>query len=181
MKDLAVNMVNIRKAIEKEGMIMADPDRYQSPWFAPVSVDGDSIFATNKDGKEFEFHLKDIETIQIIESDDHAVLPFPGDTGFAMIKKGYRRHLWTNKELYEASNSLDVPYLGEIPKAGSPDSDFVSNPVGYMNKGEEVPTDMFEDPDKVKKNKQEQLKHLSRFKNFDPTPKISDEHEKENI
>ena len=55
---------------------------------------------------------------------------------------------------------------------GSPDAT-QDRPVGYMKRGDnelEVPTDMFEDPDKRKEEEKEQMRHIKRFKNFDPTP-----------
>ena len=117
----------------------------------------------------------------------YAIKPYPDDTGFALVKKNYKRLIWTWNE-YNKENPFDhkvseyvieEPYLGEVPGMGSSNSSITSKATGYSSSTglnqPMVPTDSFEDPDEKEKKKREQLKHVKKFKQFDPNPVIQDE------
>ena len=60
-----VNVANVKKAIDTDGLIFMDPDRFQDPWFYPKEVNGDSVMALDGDGEEHEFKLSQIDAVII--------------------------------------------------------------------------------------------------------------------
>lgn len=136
---------------------------------------------TEETGHHFFVYPKKVEEAETsdYEPPKYAIKPYPGDTGFALVRKHYHRFIWTwnkyaNKQLVENLNEdgeyRNTRYLGEIPGMGSGDSSITPGAVGYdkgpLSQDDMVPTDAFEDPDKKKKEKREHIKKIKDFKSF---------------
>lgn len=103
----------------------------------------------------------------------HAVKPADNDTGYKMVKKAYRRFIWTWNEyagkkpkINEDGSDAFRVNLGPISGMGRPD-ELPSDTVGYtgpLKNGKMVPTDDIEDPDK--KDKKKRFTNLQGFDEF---------------
>lgn len=106
------------------------------------------------------------------------------DTGYKLVKKHYRRFLWTwnnpprNQDDYKldeqtvGDNVWPSVNLGEVPGMGRSDHDWIPDgTVGFrngpMSKPSQIPfTDEYMDPD-LAKRKKSKLKNLKAFEDFD--------------
>lgn len=110
-----------------------------------------------------------------------AIKPFPGDKGYELVRKSYKRFLWTwndyaNKkpdiepaeparpeDMHEADSSTFNSYQGEISGMGS-SQDFPGETVGYggpLKYGNFMSTDDYLDPD------DEEMKKLKSLDDFE--------------
>lgn len=108
------------------------------------------------------------------------VKPAPNDTGYELVRKNYKRWLWTLPKLGKNKGKIDKgpvnedafgADLSEIPGMGTSDSWIASGTVGYMSgpssSSDNIPADYYEDPDERKKREDEQeLKNVKAFKDF---------------
>lgn len=104
------------------------------------------------------------------------IKPYPGDTGFALVRKGYNRFAWTVPSLGKKGKidkgdkvkesmyiEKDPSSPSEISGMGNP-ADFDGKAIGYMNRSGYTPfTDQVVDPDVKKKKK---LKTIKDFEDF---------------
>lgn len=109
--------------------------------------------------------------------------PFPGDTGYELVRKSYRRQIWTwneyggkqpnlpkgetaRKENSNEANSFGA-YNGEVMGMGGSD-DFPGEIAGYtgpLKYGELIPTDRFMDPDDKERDRKKK-KYILDFDYF---------------
>jgi hypothetical protein len=65
-----INKKTVQSAIDKEGLVLILAGEHKDPWFVPTKILGDKVKVRDKDGKEFEFNISDIQTMLIEENEN---------------------------------------------------------------------------------------------------------------
>lgn len=105
------------------------------------------------------------------------IRPAKDDTGYNLVKKNYKRFIWTWND-YDKNNppNLDEHVFygsvnpGEISGMGNPDGSYPTSVTGYKHRNDNpvqtMPTDLYEDPDKLNREKKKKLKNLIHYSKY---------------